>query len=492
MKPMIRTIAGPTLLALATLVLAGCGLQAVPSMPTETTSLIETPAPPESPVETPVATDTPVNPAVAISPVSGPPGTSVQVAAKELPPNAMVEIGVGRQDSEYDVIGTADADGEGQLSVQVAMPEYATPGERWVVVVTTSEPAAKAVSNVFEVTELGAEASVAISPQSGPVGTQVQVTATGFPPEVPVKIGFGRPESEYDVLKTAQTDADGEVDIQIAIPEFADPEDTWLLVVATTDGAITELSDPFDVTPVVAEPEISITPQAGAVGTQIQVTAMGLPAETPVDIGFGRVDSEYDVLKTAETDADGKVDIQIEVPSFAEPEDPWVVVVATQDRAVTLVSDVFDVLALTPTPSPTRTGGLFTQVNIYLIAVGDAGQQGELIGCDDSVIPVQVEIEPTIAPLRAALNELLAIDTQYYGQSGLYNALYQSDLSIVGINIVQGKATIALSGTLQIGGVCDAPRVEAQLKETALQFSTVNDVEVTVNGQPLEEVLSNK
>jgi hypothetical protein len=49
-----------------------------------------------------------------------------------------------------------------------------------------------------------------------------------------------------------------------------------------------------------------------------------------------------------------------------------------------------------------------------------------------------------------------------------------------------------LSGTMMLGGVCDNPRVEAQLEETALQFPTVSQVSVFVNSRPLEEVLSLK
>jgi hypothetical protein len=41
-----------------------------------------------------------------------------------------------------------------------------------------------------------------------------------------------------------------------------------------------------------------------------------------------------------------------------------------------------------------------------------------------------------------------------------------------------------------LGGVCDSPRVQAQLEEIALQFSTVNSVAVFINGEPLDQVLS--
>ncbi len=144
-----------------------------------------------------------------------------------------------------------------------------------------------------------------------------------------------------------------------------------------------------------------------------------------------------------------------------------------------------------PVVIPTAaTGG--STVKIFLVALGDKGSSGQLIGCDDSIIPVTIKISPTQGVLRAALNELLSVRQQYYGQSGLYNALYQSDLKLDQVVIENKRAIIHLSGTMALGGVCDNPRVEAQLKQTALQFSTINQVSIFVNNKPLEDVLSGK
>ncbi|NJL94238.1 MAG: GerMN domain-containing protein [Anaerolineae bacterium] len=92
---------------------------------------------------------------------------------------------------------------------------------------------------------------------------------------------------------------------------------------------------------------------------------------------------------------------------------------------------------------------------------------------------------PSPAPLEAALGEHFAIDTRTYGQSGLYNALYQSDLRVEGIDIRDGEAIINLSGTFLMEGVCDEPRVRGQIEQTALQFSTIDRVTVSLNGELL-------
>lgn len=147
-------------------------------------------------------------------------------------------------------------------------------------------------------------------------------------------------------------------------------------------------------------------------------------------------------------------------------------------------------LVIPARPGQPDDGNLFTHVLIYLIKVGDAGESGPEIGCDDSVIPVEIEVEPTIAPLTAALEYMLEIDSTTHDLTGLYNALGNSDLEVAGISAANGSWTVALTGDLQLGGVCDNPRVEEQLRRTALQFSTVDEVTFTINGTPLDEVLS--
>ena len=133
--------------------------------------------------------------------------------------------------------------------------------------------------------------------------------------------------------------------------------------------------------------------------------------------------------------------------------------------------------------------GQFDRVKIHLIALEDSGQSGPEIGCGDSVVAVEVAVSPTNAPLKAALGQLLSIEDQYYGQSGLYNALYQSDLTVDDVQIANRVATVRLSGSLLVGGTCDVPRVKAQLERTLLQFSTVDTASIFVNGTPLDDVL---
>jgi hypothetical protein len=145
----------------------------------------------------------------------------------------------------------------------------------------------------------------------------------------------------------------------------------------------------------------------------------------------------------------------------------------------------------TSVPSTSATAAE-QMVKIVLIELEGNGQSGPLVGCGDSAIPINVTIPPTQGVLRAALEKLFSAKQQFYGESGYYNALYQSDLEVAAVRIEQGNAIIHLTGTIMLGGACDAPRVQAQIEQTALQFSTVSDVTVFVNDVPLEDALSSR
>ncbi len=351
---------------------------------------------------------------------------------------------------------------------------------------TVESPATSAPTATPNSNPTPANPTADVSPASGPPGTEVQVTGTGFPPGTEIDLGVGPQGGADELMISLWTDAEGHLARKLVIPASAEPGERWVFTPMTKDGTLKVDSNVFEVVALSSEPEVQISPTSGPPGARIDVVAAGFPPDATVEIGVGRVDSEYDVIATAETDADGRAETQITMPSFVEPGDPYVIVVADEYRPIKAISEVFDV-ATGPTPMPEN---LFTRTNIYLVAIGDEGESGEEIGCGDSLIPVEVEIEPTIAPMTAAFEELLDIDTREYGQSSLYNALYRSDLTVEGIDIEDREAIIHLSGELVAGGVCDTPRIQAQLRQTALQYSTVDEVSILINGERLDDLLS--
>jgi hypothetical protein len=135
-----------------------------------------------------------------------------------------------------------------------------------------------------------------------------------------------------------------------------------------------------------------------------------------------------------------------------------------------------------------RGGGAATrEVKVYLVAVGDAGKSGRKIGCDDSLVPVTRTVRADAAPLRAAVGELLSVPHEYEG--GLGNYWFGENLRVSGVTLGGGTATIRITGRLFVAGVCDEPRIEEQIRETARQFPGVRRVKVFVNGRTLASVI---
>jgi hypothetical protein len=140
----------------------------------------------------------------------------------------------------------------------------------------------------------------------------------------------------------------------------------------------------------------------------------------------------------------------------------------------------------------TSTATVEQMVTIYLVAIEDNGISGKKIGCDDSLVPVELSTSSNLAAPWNALSALLSLSETYFGESGLYNALHQSELAIQSYEINQGKAKVYLEGELMLGGVCDQPRVEEQIMTTILDSGQVKEVEVFINGTLLQDYLSLK
>lgn len=126
---------------------------------------------------------------------------------------------------------------------------------------------------------------------------------------------------------------------------------------------------------------------------------------------------------------------------------------------------------------------------MFLIALDDDGKSGPVVGCSDSLVAVETRAKDA----RTALQSLLENHNQYYGQSGLYNALYQSTLKIERFESKGGETEVDLTGNILLGGMCDNPRVNEQLTATIRQSTTENlPIIIRINGTPLEDILSQK
>lgn len=131
-------------------------------------------------------------------------------------------------------------------------------------------------------------------------------------------------------------------------------------------------------------------------------------------------------------------------------------------------------------------------LTLYYIAVDDNGKSGEKIGCGDSAVAVKTADVTTDSVISSTFSRLLSDHNQYYGESGLYNVLYNADLVYVSSSVSGDTVTVYLTGTLNLAGVCDNPRVQAQLEMAAKIAAGVTKTNIFINSKPLSEVLSLK
>lgn len=158
--------------------------------------------------------------------------------------------------------------------------------------------------------------------------------------------------------------------------------------------------------------------------------------------------------------------------------------------AVVLLVALVPLAAFGSTPATAPTAQAQESAKIYLVALEDNGVSGKLIGCGDSLVPVTVTI-PSAATaagkVKVALETLFAHHDPYWGQSGLYNALYQNTLTVQEVRIEGGAIGVILTGSTGSRGVCDDPRIEEQITETARQFMPGARVVIIDDGGPLAD-----
>ncbi|MEV8148364.1 GerMN domain-containing protein [Arthrobacter sp. NPDC080073] len=142
-----------------------------------------------------------------------------------------------------------------------------------------------------------------------------------------------------------------------------------------------------------------------------------------------------------------------------------------------------------PAPLPLPTAGESTGTTVYFVAIGDGGSRGVRFGCDDSLVAVHITTPSGSDPLAAAMAQLLAPDGTA-SREGLYNALSGSALRYVSGYLDGTTAVVNLSGSRRPGGVCDHPRIETQLAQTAVAATGASQAAIYIDGNILADVLS--
>lgn len=123
------------------------------------------------------------------------------------------------------------------------------------------------------------------------------------------------------------------------------------------------------------------------------------------------------------------------------------------------------------------------------MAINDGGSRGVRFGCNDSLVAVRGAASSG-DPLTVALGRLLGAGMPLDNEAALYDSLAASSLHFVSGYVSGSTVVVNLGGSLRPGGVCDIPRIEAQLTHTVVSASGATRAEIYVNGMTLEVALS--
>ena len=133
----------------------------------------------------------------------------------------------------------------------------------------------------------------------------------------------------------------------------------------------------------------------------------------------------------------------------------------------------------------TETGNSEQTIMLAMLDYDGVGQEsdGPMRGCD-RVGMVERTIPATTTPLNASLTMLFDLENDTVDGWNNFIAQVNDTLSFDRATLKNGVASIYLTGELSgLGGVCDNPRARIQIEETALQFETVDSVDLYLNGE---------
>jgi hypothetical protein len=93
--------------------------------------------------------------------------------------------------------------------------------------------------------EVGKQPEISISPRTVSQGAKIQIQGRGFPSGAEVRLGFGRVNSEFDLIYKTQATQEGDFKTELEVPEFVNPEDSWVIVAAADNLRIKVFTDPI-------------------------------------------------------------------------------------------------------------------------------------------------------------------------------------------------------------------------------------------------------
>lgn len=174
------------------------------------------------------------------------------IEPRDLPQGTEIRLVSGDTDDSTDTTGAGQAPGHGGYRVNAGDTLYSIAQTLGVSLFellrenSDIDPDNLAIGDVIDIPSDDPAAGFRITPQRGPVGTEVTLRAVNLRPGDWVTVGVGPDQAEWRAIDTAQVAPDGEVTTTAAVPDWSTPGEELIFVI-DTDRGLTLRSDRFEV-----------------------------------------------------------------------------------------------------------------------------------------------------------------------------------------------------------------------------------------------------
>lgn len=295
---------------------------------------------------------------LAISPTSGPPGTSVAVTGSGFGGN--VDMAITFDGTE---VAWPQSSSSGTISDSFLVPAgkpngtYALGIVRYdtgVGTIVTISPAINfTVTGSTGSSSSSGTAAIELDPTSGSVGAKINIEGSGFTANDSITAYYDGEAVDLESSADTEADADGYFSAKIAIPGSAAGRHT----IRIKDDSSVKADAKFTV-----KPAIAINPKTGAPKIAVIVTGTGFASDTGITMYF----ADDDVGISASTDDIGSFTAKFPVPQ-KEAGDYTIKATDTDDNTAT-AKDKFKLALQTKADITPDKGGVGTKVNISGIA----------------------------------------------------------------------------------------------------------------------------
>jgi hypothetical protein len=189
---------------------------------------------------------------------------------------------------------------------------------------------------------------LSISPTRGPVGTEVDITGSGFSTRKSITIKYDTTDITDEIEGDTETDSSGEFSSTITVPESIKGDHTITVTVSSTKATAK-----FTV-----EPAMTISPTSGSIGDSVKVTGTGFAKSKGVTVTF-----DDDEVATDNTDSYGSFETTFNVPDVGAGSFD----VKAEDDSNNSVSATFKInieVSVSPTTSANLPGYVGQEVDI--------------------------------------------------------------------------------------------------------------------------------